>query len=272
MNGEAIVAGRTNGARALFAALTTLCLIVIYAPAVYLLLASLNPGKQLGLVPPDQFSLTWYGALAGERRLLAALKESALVGIATAVITTPIGLTAALAYRAMGRMRTGFFLFVLFAMFVPGTIEGLGLSVILKLIAVKPSWMTVTAGHILWALPFCFTVSLVGLSGVRPNMIAAARDLGAGPWRAFADVTLPLVRGSLVSSFVFAFLLSLNEYTRAYFLVGRQNTLPLYMFGAMNSGASPTIYAFSGAILIISFGAVALIMIAAARRRQHPIS
>jgi ABC-type spermidine/putrescine transport system permease subunit II len=99
-------------------------------------------------------------------------------------------------------------------------------------------------------------------------MIAAARDLGAGPWRAFADVTLPLVRGSLVSSFVFSFLLSLNEYSRAYFLVGRQNTLPLYMFGAMNSGASPTIYAFSGAMLIVSFGVVALIMLGAAKRRN----
>jgi ABC-type spermidine/putrescine transport system permease subunit II len=266
MNGEAIVTGQTNGGRALFAALTVLCLLVIYAPSLYLLLASLNPGKQLGLVPPSQFSLTWYAALAGERRLISALGESALVGLATAVIATPIGLTAALAYRAMTRMRSGFFLFVLFAMFVPGTIEGLGLSVILKLIAIKPSWITVSAGHVLWALPFCFTVSLVGLAVVRPNMIAAARDLGAGPWRAFVDVTLPLVRGSLLSSFVFAFLLSLNEYARAYFLVGRQNTLPLYMFGAMNSGASPTIYAFSGAILVVSFGAVALIMIAALRR------
>ena len=122
------------------------------------------------------------------------------------------------------------------------------------------------AGHLLWALPFSFTVSLVGLSGVRPTMIAAARDLGAGPWRAFVDVTLPLVRGSLVSSFVFAFLLSLNEYARAYFLVGRQNTLPLYMFGAMNSGASPTIYAFSGAVLVVSFGAIGLVILAAARR------
>lgn len=268
MNGDAVITSQTSGGKALFTALSVLCLIIIYAPALYLLLASLNPGKQLGLVPPDQFSLTWYAALAGERRLVAALRESALVGLATAVIATPIGLTAALAYRAMARMRSSFFLFILFAMFVPGTIEGLGLSVILKLIAVKPSWVTVTAGHVLWALPFCFTVSLVGLSAVRPNMIAAARDLGAGPWRAFVDVTLPLVRGSLISSFVFAFLLSLNEYARAYFLVGRQNTLPLYMFGAMNSGASPTIYAFSGAVLIISFGAVTLIMIAAIRRQQ----
>jgi ABC-type spermidine/putrescine transport system permease subunit II len=102
-------------------------------------------------------------------------------------------------------------------------------------------------------------VSLIGLSAVRPSTIAAARDLGAGPMRAFVDITLPLMRGNLISSFIFAFLLSLNEHARAYYLVGRQNTLPLYMFGAMNSGASPTIYAFSGAVIVISGAVVAVV-------------
>jgi ABC-type spermidine/putrescine transport system permease subunit II len=122
----------------------------------------------------------------------------------------------------------------------------------------------VTIGHLLWTLPFAITVSLIGLSAVKSSTIAAARDLGAGPMRAFVDVTLPLMRGSLISSFIFAFLLSLNEHARAYYLVGRQNTLPLYMFGAMNSGASPTIYAFCGAVIVVSFAAVALIFLGAA--------
>jgi spermidine/putrescine transport system permease protein len=179
---------------------------------------------------------------------------------------TPMGLAAALAYREMTRMRSIFFLVILSAMLVPGTVEGLGLSAILRLVRVSPSWVTVTLGHLLWTLPFAIMVSLIGLSSVRPSTIAAARDLGAGPMRAFVDVTLPLIRGNLVSSFVFALLLSLNEYARAYYLVGRQNTLPLYMFGAMNSGASPTIYAFSGAVLVASFTAVALIFVRARRQ------
>jgi ABC-type spermidine/putrescine transport system permease subunit II len=80
-------------------------------------------------------------------------------------------------------------------------------------------------------------------------------------------VTLPLVRVGIISSFVFSFLLSFNEYPRAYFLVGQQNTLPLTMFGAMNSGASPTIYALSGAILVISFGLAGIVLVA---RRRGP--
>jgi spermidine/putrescine transport system permease protein len=265
---EPIITSRTNGGRPLFTAIMALCLAIMYAPSLYLLLASLNPGEQLGLVAPSRYSLTWYVALMNDHRLFGALEESAIVGFATAVLATPIGLLAALAYRAMTRTRNLFFLFILSAMFVPGTIEGLGLSVVLKLVHVRPSWFTVMIGHLLWALPFAVTVLLIGLSAVKTNTVAAARDLGAGPFRAFVDITLPLMRGSLVSSFIFAFLLSLNEHARAYYLVGRQNTLPLYMFGAMNSGASPTIYAFSGAILVVSFAAVALVLFAAPRRQD----
>ena len=260
MNRGAVILDSGAVARSLFIGLLALGLALIYAPAIYLLLASLNPGMQLALVLPSAFSLTWYRALLSDSRLLSALMESLIVGVATATVATPIGLAAALAFRAMNARRGPFFLFILFAMFVPGTIQGLGLSVIFKVLALKPSWITMAIGHLLWALPFAFTVSLVSLAVVRPNMIAAARDLGASEWRAFRDVTFPLVRGGIVSSFVFSFLLSFNEYARAYFLVGRQNTLPLAMFGAMNSGASPTIYALSGAILVISFALVGLLV------------
>jgi ABC-type spermidine/putrescine transport system permease subunit II len=270
MTPQPIVDGRTNGGRPLFAIITSLCLVVMYAPALYLLLVSLNPNEQLGLVVPSHYSLTWYIALLENSRLFGALWESAVVALATAALAAPIGLAAALAYRAMTRMRSLFLLVVLATVFVPGTIEGLGLSVILRLVRVSPSWLTVTLGHLLWTLPFAIMVSLIGLSAVQSSTIAAARDLGAGPMRAFFDVTLPLIRGSLVSSFAFAFLLSLNEYARAYYLVGRQNTLPLYLFGAMNSGASPTIYAFSGAVLVASFVVVALIFFRATRRQSGP--
>jgi spermidine/putrescine transport system permease protein len=265
-----IVGDRTNGGRPLFSIITALCLMIMYAPALYLLLASLNPDEQLGLVAPTRYSLNWYVALLDDHRLFRALEESTVVALATAAVATPIGLAAALAYRAMTRMRSIFLLVILSTMLVPGTIEGLGLSVILRLVGLSPSWVTVALGHLLWTLPFAIVVSLIGLSAVRPSTVAAARDLGAGPTRAFVDVTLPLIHGNLVSSFVFAFLLSLTEYARAYYLVGRQNTLPLYMFGAMNSGASPTIYAFSGAVLLVSFAAVALIFVIAARRQSGP--
>jgi spermidine/putrescine transport system permease protein len=259
MSFDSIATRGASGGRIVLIIITILCLAIIYAPMLYLLPASLNPGAQLGLVPTSRYSLTWYFALFEDRRLASALKESALVALATAALATPIGLTAALAYRAMTRMREIFLLAVVSAMFVPGTIAGLGLSTTLRVVGLAPSWVTLTIGHLLWTVPVTAVVSLIGLSAVRPSTIAAARDLGAGPIRAFIDITLPLMRTNLASSFVFAFLLSLNEHSRSYYLVGRQNTLPLYVFGAMNSGASPTIYAFSGAVIVVSVGVVALV-------------
>ena len=199
MTFDSIVTGRTNGGRLLFTTITALCLIIMYAPALYLLFASLNPDAQLGLVAPTRYSLTWYVALLSDRRLANALEESVLVGLATAVLATPIGLSAALAYQAMTRMRSIFLLVILSAMFVPGTIAGLGLSVVLRLVHVSPFWGTVMIGHLFWTLPFAIIVSLIGLSALKPSTIAAARDLGASPMRAFIDVILPHMRGSLIS-------------------------------------------------------------------------
>src|SRR5258705_1039874 len=149
MTSHAIFGRSTNGGRPLFSIITVLCLMIMYAPALYLLLASLNPDEQLGLVAPTRYSLTWYVALLDDYRLFRALEESAVAALATAALATPIGLAAALAYWAMTRMRSIFLLFVLSIMFVPGTIEGLGLSVILRLVRVSPSWVTVTLGHLL---------------------------------------------------------------------------------------------------------------------------
>src|SRR5580704_12025476 len=136
-----IVGNRTNGGRPLFSIITVLCLMIMYAPAVYLLLASLNPDEQLRLVAPTRYSLTWYVALLDDHRLFRALKESAVVALATAALATPIGLAAALAYRVMTRMQSIFLLVILSTTLVPGTIEGLGLSAILRLVHVSPSWV-----------------------------------------------------------------------------------------------------------------------------------
>ena len=80
------------------------------------------------------------------------------------------------------------------------------------------------------------------------------------------DITLPLLMPGIISAGIFAFLLSLNEFARAYYLVGRQNTLPIELFGRMNSGASPTIYALSGAIFCVSILCVTLIVVLSRRQ------
>ena len=242
-------------------AVTIAGLIVIYAPPLYLLAVSFNPALQPGLPSLSDLSLKWYVSLAKEQALLSALQQSLLIALVTAVLATGMSLLAALAYFELRTRRAAWFLTVILPMFVPGVIQGLALSAVFTRTGIKPSSLTVVAGHFLWAMPFAFIVILTSFAAVRRSYLVAAADLGATWWRQFVDITLPLIRPGLVSAFIFSFLLSLNEFTRAFYLAGRQNTLPVVLFGKMNSGASPVIYAMSGAIFLVSMCCVALIAI-----------
>lgn len=232
--------------------ITVLGFVAIYAPPLYLFGVSFSPSLQPGLPYPSEATLKWYADLAGERALLTALWQSVVIATGTALAATALSLLAALAYSELHTRRATWFLVVILPMFVPGVIQGLALSAIMTRAGVKASGLTVMAGHLLWAMPFAFIVILTSFVAVRGSFLMAAADLGASRWRRFRDIILPLIRPGLISAFVFSFLLSLNEFTRAFYLAGRQNTLPVVLFGKMNSGASPTIYAMSGAIFLVS--------------------
>jgi spermidine/putrescine transport system permease protein len=118
-------------------------------------------------------------------------------------------------------------------------------------------------------LPFAFIVILINLSAVRRNLMLAAQDLGASRWQTFRDVTFPLIRPGVIGALLFSFLLSFNEFSRAYYLVGAQDTLPIYMFGVMNAGTSPTIYALAGSTILASFVCVGLLLLIARRHAQR---
>lgn len=249
--------------------ITLLGFLAIYAPPLYLLGVSFNPSLQPGLPSPSDLTLQWYVALAGERALMNALWQSLFIATGTAVAATALSLLAALAYVELRTGRSAWFLLVLLPMFVPGVIQGLALSVIMTRTGIRASGFTVMAGHLMWAMPFAFIVILTSFSAVRGSYLMAASDLGAGRWRQFRDIILPLISAGLISAFIFSFLLSLNEFTRAFYLAGRQNTLPVVLFGRMNAGASPTIYAMSGAIFLVSVLCVAAIATRAFFRRPQ---
>jgi len=249
--------------------LTALALILVYLPPIYLVGVSFNPALQPALPSLGDVSLKWYGALLNERGLFAALKESVLIASVVMAVATTVALAAALAYLELGQIRATWFMMMILPMFVPGIIQGLALSVILNRWQVVPFWGTVAMGHILWALPFAFTVILTSMVTVKQSYLLAAADLGATWWQRVTQIVLPLIGPGIAGSAIFSFLLSFNEFARSSYLVGRQNTLPLDMLGKMNSGASPTIYALSGLILIVSILLVGGVMVIGARRGRR---
>jgi spermidine/putrescine transport system permease protein len=106
-------------------------------------------------------------------------------------------------------------------------------------------------------MPFAVIVIPTSFAAVKQSYLMAAADLGAGRRRLFRDITLPLILLGLVSAFIFSFPLSLNDFTRSFYLAGRQ--IRCRSCCSMNGSASPTIYAMSGAIFLLSVLLVSLI-------------
>jgi len=231
---------------------TILALLFIFLPSTYLLAISLEP-SELERIPRNlsDFSLKWYIRLFHQERLPGAIKQSVMVGLLTAGITSFLSLLSGMCYRKL-RKKSYFLGLLIFPMFVPGIIAAISLSVFFRLISIRSSMYTVVLGHVLYALPYATIVTLVSFSGLKEGFIEAARDLGASGFRAFKDIIFPLTRGGIFGAALFGFLLSLNEFIRAYFLSGWQETLSIYMFGQMKGGADPSIYALAGLILSVS--------------------
>ena len=238
-----------------------LALIFIFLPSTYLLVISFEPSK-LERIPRSfsDFSLKWYIRLFQRERLPGAIKQSVMVGLLTAVITSFLSLLSGMSYRKL-RKKSFFLGLLIFPIFVPGIIAALSLSVFFKLVKIHSSMYTIVFGHVLYTLPYAAIVTLVSFSGLKEGFIEAARDLGANGFRAFKDIIFPLTRGGIFGAALFGFLLSLNEFIRAYFLSGWQETLSMYMFGQMKGGADPSIYALAGFILSVSIFLVLIALI-----------
>jgi spermidine/putrescine transport system permease protein len=240
---------------------TVLVIAFIFFPAFYLLLISFEPST-LERVPRglNDFSITWYVRLFQKQRLPAALRQSLMIGMLTAIVTASLSLFSGLTYRKL--RKKGLLLgLLIFPIFIPGIISALSLSVFFKMIHFRASMYTVTLGHVLYALPFSSIVTLVSFSGLQESAVEASRDLGASGFRAFRDIIFPLTRGGIFGGAVFGFLLSINEFIRAYFLSGWQETLSMYMFGQMKGGADPCIFALAGLILSLSLVLLVLALV-----------
>lgn len=242
-------------------ALTISALIFIFLPSTYLLAISFEP-SELERLPGgfNDLSFKWYERLFHQERLPGAIKQSVMIGLLTAGITAFLSVFAGMSHRRL-RKKSYLLGLLIFPVFVPGIIGALSLAVFFRLIHLRPSMYTVVLGHVLYALPYAAIVTLVSFSGLKEGFIEAARDLGASGYAVFKDIIFPLTRGGILGAALFGFLLSLNEFIRAYFLSGYQETLSIYMFGQMKGGADPSIYALAGFILSISilFVLIALI-------------
>jgi spermidine/putrescine transport system permease protein len=230
----------------------------IYLPIVVLIAYSFNRDG-VGGFPPRHFTFYWYTQLFADAAIWQAVINSLLVAAGSVVLALTLGLLAALALdRANFPGKALFRRLVLLPLILPGIITGLSLLMFVVFVGAPLSLLTVFLGHGTALISVATTELLAGLQKMDRAQEEASLDLGASPLQTFWRVTLPNLKLSLVAAGLLIFTLSMDEIAVTFFLIGRDNTLPMEIWGRLRQGMTPEINAISTLIFAVS---VALISI-----------
>ncbi|HMH07768.1 MAG TPA: ABC transporter permease [Terriglobales bacterium] len=229
----------------------------LYLPIVTLIVYSFN-GAGVGGFPPRDLTLNWYRLLFADDAIWSSVLNSMLVAFAAMAISLAFGIPAALALdRANFPGKALFRRLVLLPLILPGIITGLSLLMLFREIDVKLSLLTIVLGHGTALISVATTEVFAGLQKLDRAQEEASLDLGANYWQTFWRVTLPNLRLSIIGAALLIFTLSMDEIAVSFFLIGRDNTLPLEIWGRLRRGITPEINAISSIIFVFSLAAIA---------------
>ncbi|PYX23060.1 MAG: ABC transporter permease [Acidobacteria bacterium] len=230
----------------------------LYLPIAVLIVYSFN-GAGVGGFPPRNLTLDWYRTLFSDGAIWESVGNSLIVAAVAVVIALGLGIPAALALdRAQFPGKTLFRRLVLLPLILPGIITGLSLLMLFNEASIKLSLLTIVLGHGTALISVATTEVFAGLQKLDRAQEEASLDLGANYWQTFLRVTLPNLRLSIIGAALLIFTLSMDEIAVSFFLIGRDNTLPLEIWGRLRRGITPEINAISTIIFVFSLVAIVL--------------
>src|SRR6185503_12359063 len=230
----------------------------LYLPIVTLIVYSFN-GSGVGGFPPRDLTLNWYRLLFADDAIWTSVLNSLLVAFAAMLISLALGIPAALALdRAQFPGKALFRRLVLLPLILPGIITGLSLLMLFRQADMKLSLATIVLGHGTALISVATTEVFAGLQKLDRAQEEASLDLGATYWQTFWRITVPNLWLSIVGAALLIFTLSMDEIAVSFFLIGRDNTLPLEIWGRLRRGITPEINAISTIIFLFSIIAIVL--------------
>ena len=236
----------------------TLGFAFLYLPMLILIIYSFNESRLVTVWAG--FSTQWYGSLLQNQSFLDAAWVTIQVAIASSTIATVLGTMAAYVLVRGGRFmgRTVFSGMVYAPLVMPEVITGLSLLLLFIGIGLDRGIFTVVLAHTTFSMCFVSVVVSSRLVSFDKSLEEAALDLGCSPFDAFRLVTLPIIAPAVISGWLLAFTLSLDDLVIASFTAGPSaTTLPIRIFSAVRMGVSPEINALSTIMIaIVTVGVV----------------
>ena len=237
----------------------------IYLPLMVVILYAFHRSAIIAW-PLELGTLKWFGALAHDRAMIEAAVASLKLALVTVVISLIIGLPGAFVLdRFEFPGKTAFRRLVLLPLILPGIITGVALLTFFSFVGLSlssgfplvPGW-PVVLGHSAALTSVVITQVFARLQRFDRALEEASEDVYANDWQTFWCVTLPTIRTAVLGAGLLVFTLSLDEIAVTFFLIGRQNTLPLHIWGLLRRGITPEVNAASTIIFLVSVGVIVI--------------
>ena len=227
--------------------------LFLYAPILVLVALSFNASRLSASW--EGFTLDWYFKSATNPAILAALRNSLLVAVATTVVATVAATAAALAFHRHRFRRPGLLEgLITIPTVAPEIVLAASLLLLFAAIGLRLGFLTVILAHVGFTVSYAFVVVKARIAGFDHSLEEAAMDLGAGPVRTFFKVTLPAIAPAVMAAALLVFALSIDDYVVTSFVAGvGATTLPLQIYSMVKSGVSPEINAVSTMLLLATF-------------------
>lgn len=248
--------------------------IILYTPIAILILFSFNDSSSTGVF--TGFSLHWYQELMKDDASVTAFRNTLVLAVLSSVISTILGTLTAVGYQYS---KSRYYKSALMTgnnipLMNPDIVTGISMmllfvfgAALLHMDSGILGFGTLLIAHITFEIPYVILNVLPRFRNMDPYLVEAALDLGCTPFQAFQKVVFPQLQSGILSGFIMAFTLSLDDFVISYFVSGPEfQTLPIRIYSMTKKRVTPDMYALS--TIIFLFMLVLLILFNVIENRQ----
>ncbi len=242
--------------------------LFLYAPIVVLIVFSFNASKSRGHW--GGFSLRWYQSLFENSTLMDALKTTLSVALVSSAIAVVIGTAAALGlYYSKKRVRSLLMNVTSLPMLNADIVTGISLLLLFTFVGLRLGYVSLLLSHITFNIPYVILSVMPKLNQLDKNTFEAALDLGATPLQAFFKVMLPEISPGIVTGFILAFTMSIDDFVISFFTTGADvSTLSVAIYSMTRRGIKPEINALSTLMFVAVLTLLLIVNVRSGRDKQ----
>lgn len=248
---------------------TIIFFLYIFSPLILIFIFAFNSGEGYNF-PLTGATWHWFAEFFSDRAALHSIENSAIIAIVSATISTVLGTGLTIGIiKGITKYKTFLVTLLLLPVLMPSLTIGIAALVFFRAISIPLGIPVVVLSHVSISISYVFLIMMGRIEGMHLETQEAAVDLGASWLGSIKDVVLPGLLPSILAGWLFAFMISWNEFIVTYFLIGTNVTLPIYIFSQLRFGISPKVNVIS--VLVTIFTLTVVLLLAGIRKIYYRI-